>query len=126
MQDVNSGVGVKDIMLPLYNAKFWMKLLGVVMIIAGVAEALTIIGILFAWLPIWIGVLLFQAAGAAEAAYANADADAAVRAMDKLKVYFIINGVLMLLMLVLFGAAILLGGAGMFMGMQGMHGLGGG
>jgi len=125
MQDMNSNAVVKDVMLPLYNAKFWMKLIGVVMIIYGVLIAITIIGLIIAWLPIWIGVLLFQSAGALEVAYSQGDSDAAVRAMDKLKVYFIINGVLLLIGIIFGIAGVFLGGMGAIMGMQGMGGMGG-
>ncbi|HEX7031342.1 MAG TPA: DUF5362 family protein [Gammaproteobacteria bacterium] len=120
MQDMNPSAIVKDISLPLFNAKFWMKLMGVFMIIYGVLVALTIVGILIAWLPIWIGVLLFQAASAIDAAYSQGDADAAVRAADKLKVYFIINGVLLLIGIILGVIAFMMGGMAAFMGMQGM------
>lgn len=123
MQDINTESTIKDICLPLFNAKFWMKLIGVVMIIYGVLVALSIIGLLIAWLPIWIGVLLFQSANAIDAAYNQADQVAAVRAMDRLKVYFIINGVLMLIMIVLGVLGFLFGGMAAIMGMQNMGGM---
>ena len=44
----------------------WLKFIGVMAIIYGVISAITIIGILIAWLPIWMGVLLFQAGNAAK------------------------------------------------------------
>lgn len=123
MQDINTESIIKDICLPLFNAKFWMKLIGVVMIIYGVLVALSIIGLLIAWLPIWIGVLLFQSANAIDAAYNQADQAAAVRAMDRLKVYFIINGVLMLIMIILGVLGFLFGGMAAIMGMQNMGGM---
>lgn len=124
MQDMNPSSAVKDISLPLYNAKFWMKLLGVVMIISGVLQALTIVGIIFAWLPIWIGVVLFQSASAIQVAYEQGEQDAAIRALDKLKVYFIINGVMMLLMILLVVVVVMFGGMAAIMGMSGMGGVG--
>ena len=51
---------VQAIMQPLVNGSLWMKLAAVLMIIAGALQALTIIGILWAWVPIWMGVLLFR------------------------------------------------------------------
>lgn len=123
MQDMNHNAVVKDIMLPLYNAKFWMKLLGVAMIIYGVLAAITIVGLIIAWLPIWIGVLLFQSAKALEVAYGQGDSDAAIRAMDKLKVYFIINGVLLLIGIIFAILGIFLGGMGAMMGMGEMGGM---
>ncbi|SRR5690606_26282344 len=124
MQDMNPGAVVKDISLPLFNAKFWIKLMGVFMIIYGVLVALTIVGIIIAWLPIWVGVVLFQSASAIDVAYTNGDQEAAVRAMDKLKVYFIINGVLLLIGIIFGVIAVMFGGmaalTGMGGGMQGM------
>ena len=55
---------VREVSAPLFAAKVWMKFLGVLMIIYGVLIAFTIVGIIICWLPIWIGVLLFQSASA--------------------------------------------------------------
>lgn len=124
MQDMNHSTIVKDLSLPLFNAKFWMKLMGVVMIVYGVLVVIFTfgIGLIIAWLPIWIGVLLFQSANAIDAAYNQGDQDAAIRAMDKLKLYFIINGVLLLIGIILGVIAFMMGGMAAFMGMQGMQG----
>ena len=108
---------VRAIMRPLTDGKFWMKLLGVMMIISGALQVLTIIGILWAWLPIWLGVLLFQAAGAAEEASAGGDVAAATRATDKLRVFFMIQGILMLIALLAVAAMFALGGFAMLTGL---------
>ena len=105
---------IKEISLPLYQAKGWMKLLGIVMIINGVVIALSIIGIIVAWLPIWLGVLLFQAASASEGAQFTGNKQQLVEALVKLKLYFVINGVLMVIALLFIGFSILIAGAGMF------------
>lgn len=124
MQDLNPSAIVKDISLPLFNSKFWMKLMGVVMIVYGVLVVIFTfgIGLIVAWLPIWIGVLLFQSANAIDVAYNQGDQDAAIRAMDKLKLYFIINGVLLLIGIALAVLGFFMGGMAAFMGMQGMQG----
>ena len=121
MQDLNSSSIVKEISLPLFNAKFWMKLMGVFMIVYGVLIVIGTfgIGLIIAWLPIWIGVLLFQSAKAIDAAYTQGDQDAAVRAMDKLKVYFVINGVLLLLGILLGIGVVMFGGMAALTGMAG-------
>ena len=94
--NVQTGV-IKELSVPLYNCKGWMKLIGIMYIISGAIQALTIFGIIVAWLPIWIGVLLFQSAGAIEQAY-EADSKAAMMtSLSKLKTYFIIMGVLTLI-----------------------------
>ena len=82
---MQSNDNLRAIMAPLVDGKLWMKLLGVMMIISGALQVLTIIGILWAWLPIWLGVLLFQAAGAAEEASASGDLATATRAPAQLR-----------------------------------------
>jgi hypothetical protein len=98
---------------PLYRAKGWMKLVAVMMIIYGVLTALTIIGIIIAWLPIWMGVLLFQSAGQIDQAYSTNDETALATSLGKLKTYFTIMGILTLIGIVLFVVGFLLGLAGM-------------
>ncbi|NLG60489.1 MAG: DUF5362 domain-containing protein [Gammaproteobacteria bacterium] len=111
---------VRAIVRPLTDGKFWMKLLGVMMIISGGLQVLSIIGILWAWVPIWLGVLLFQSAGAAAEASATGDVAAATRATDKLRLFFMIQGILMLIALVMVGVVFLLGGFAMLAGLAGM------
>ena len=102
---------------PLYAARGWMKLAGVLSVVYGVLTALTLIGLLVAWIPIWMGVLLFQAAKAVEQAYRAADEQAFLDTQAKLKTYFIITGVLALVLL----AVTILQFLGMGVGML-MHG----
>jgi len=109
---------LKALSLPLYQSKGWMKLIGVMMILYGVMIALSIVGIIIAWLPIWLGILLFQAASAIEDAQINSNADEFLMAMKRLKTYFTIMGVLTLLGLIM---AVI----GMFAGIGGAM-LGGG
>ena len=101
---------VREISMPIYQSKGWMKLLGVVMIVYGALIAITVIGIVVAWLPIWIGVLLFQAATRAETAQLTGQKQALIESLDKIKLYFVIHGVLMLIALVAMGIALLVTG----------------
>jgi len=110
---MNTRSAVEEILGPIVDGKFWMKLLGVLMIISGALQALSIIGILIAWLPIWLGILLFQAAGAAEQALTSNDIGRARYACDRLRLFFMIQGVLVLIALVLMALMMFLGlGAG--------------
>ena len=111
---------IRELSLPLYQAKGWMKLLAVVMIVYGVLIALSIIGIIIAWLPIWLGILLWQAATAAENAQASGRKGPLLEALAKVKLYFIINGVLLLAGLVL-GLLSALIGMGSFLSMMGNY-----
>jgi hypothetical protein len=87
----------------------WMKFLGILGIVAGALQALTIVGILVAWIPIWIGVLLFQAG--------NKGSDYVDRLMPadlvdyhlKLKNYFTILGIMAIVFLGLAVLGIIIG-----------------
>ena len=115
---------VKTLSLPLYQSRGWMKLLGVLMILYGALVALSIVGIIVAWLPIWMGILLFQSAAAAEEAQINNSADELLSALRRLKTYFTIMGILTLIGL-LFSLIGFFGGmGGMFIGGGGHMGWG--
>lgn len=88
---------ISKLSFPLYQCKGWMKLVGVMSIIGGVLQILTIFGIIAAWLPIWTGILLFQSANATAEAYETENQGALLRSLSRLKTYFIIMGVLTLI-----------------------------
>jgi len=92
---------VRRVIGPLAEAKGWMKLVAVVTIGEGVLVALTIVGIVVAWLPIWVGVLLWQAAGSAELSAQSGDEAEATRAISRLRTLFTVAGVMVLISLVL-------------------------
>ncbi|NIA23934.1 MAG: hypothetical protein GWP04_00020 [Gammaproteobacteria bacterium] len=103
---------VQDAAKPLFQAKGWMKLLAVLSIGGGALYALTIVGIIVAWLPIWIGVLLWQSAGAAEDAHTTGNPDRFLVSQTKLKTLFTVYGVVALVGLIVgIIALIVLGGA---------------
>lgn len=101
---------LEHLRLKARDTALWLKILGVANIVIGVPTALAIVGILY----IWLGVLLFQAGKAAE----TASGQDLVEMMDKLRTYFIVNAILMLLgvllMVVYIGIfiAIIVGGLG--------------
>jgi hypothetical protein len=82
---------------PLAEAAGWMKFLGILSIIAGAFQMLSLVGILWGWLPLWMGILLYQSASSVESARLTGDYQALASAMSNLKTYFIINGVITLL-----------------------------
>jgi hypothetical protein len=91
---------VSRVMGPLNVSAGWMKLIGTVSIIYGVLTALTIIGLLLAWLPIWLGILTRKAATQAQLAYASGDENAAIMSTDSLRTIFKIQGILLLIGLI--------------------------
>jgi len=103
MEQTNSDQAnlIKEVSIPVYQARGWMKLIGILMIIAGVGYCLTIIGIIIAWLPIWMGVILYQAGSSSEQAYFNGDKYSLLTSLNKLKLYFTIMGIMTLISIVL-------------------------
>lgn len=92
---------VRYVSSQLAEGSGWMKFLGLLSIIGGASQVLSLVGILWGWLPIWMGILLFQAAGAAETARLSGDHYALAEALKNVRTYFVINGVLTLLGMVL-------------------------
>jgi len=94
MQDTHT---VQELSMPIYQARGWLKFLGILSIISGVGSALSIVGIIVAWLPIWMGVLMFQAGSSIDSAGQFGDKFAFLRSMGNLKTYFVLQGVLTLI-----------------------------
>ena len=92
---------IQELSLPIHQARGWLQFLGVLSIIGGVGQALSLVGILWAWLPIWMGVLLFQAGSNIESATQLGDKFAFLRSMGNLKTYFVIQGILTLISILL-------------------------
>ncbi len=96
----------------------WLKFLGVIYIIQATISIVTtmFIGIIVAWLPLWMGIILFQAGNRASLAALGGRPEELVPMIDKLKLYFIINGILMIFIIVFAILMIIIFGAG-FMAM---------
>lgn len=86
----------------------WLKFLGIMNIISGALTALSIWGIIIAWLPIWLGVLLLQAANRINTARFTQNKGELITMMDKLRLYFVIQGILTIvtIALVIVGVAV--------------------
>jgi hypothetical protein len=74
-----------------------LKFLGVLSIIGGIFQALSVVGIIVAWLPIWMGVLMFQAGSSIDAAGQLGDKFAFLNSLGSLKTYFVLQGILTLI-----------------------------
>jgi hypothetical protein len=91
---------IQELSAPIYQSRGWLKFLGVLSIIGGVTQAISVVGILIAWLPIWMGVLMFQAGSSIDSAGQFGDKFALLRSLNSLKTYFVLQGVLTLLAIV--------------------------
>jgi hypothetical protein len=104
---------VKELTNPLFTARGWMRFLGVLTIIYGAISALTIVGILVAWIPIWVGVLLLKAAGDMEMARLNGDKERFLSGLNQIKTLFMLSGIILLIELLIGVIAILIWGTAM-------------
>ena len=83
------------------NMAAWMKFLGIIYIIqAAITTLFTFfVGILVAWLPLWLGILLFQAGNRASSAAVGKNPQELIPMLDKLRLFFIINGIVLIIFL---------------------------
>jgi hypothetical protein len=88
---------IQELSSPIYQARGWLKFLGVLSIIGGIFQALSIVGIIVAWLPIWMGVLMFQAGSSIDAAGQLGDKFAFLSSMGSIKTYFVLQGIMTLI-----------------------------
>ncbi len=104
---------IREVSYPIYSNKGWLKFYGIVNIVLGVFGALSIVGLLYAWLFVWIGVLIYSAAGKVESAYESGNKFTFIEAQRKLTTYFVINAVLILVGFVITALVVIafLGGA---------------
>lgn len=107
---------------PLSRGTGWIKFLGIMTIIGGVLTALTITGIIVAWLPIWLGVTYLQAAGRISEGYQNSNTELLAQGNDKLRLAFKIIGITMIVYIVFFVVAFLAMGGAMIAGLAGAGG----
>lgn len=84
---------VREAAMPLYQSRGWLKFVGVMMILGGIPSALALVGII----PIWQGVLLMQAASSIETAANTGQKYALNSAMGNIKTFFVVNGILLLI-----------------------------
>ncbi len=79
----------------------WIKFFGIINIIMGGLQALTIVGILWAWIPIWVGVVALQTASAGEKASINKNETDLIQYHFKIKFLFQLIGIFIIIGLVI-------------------------
>jgi hypothetical protein len=88
---------------PLAKTSFWLKFMAVLQFIYAAFYVIGSfgIGLIIAWLPVWMGVLMWQAANRSGEAIVNGDIQSALAAQNKIKTLIIIMGVVTLVTLIL-------------------------
>ena len=84
---------VQELSMPIFQARGWLKFLGVLTIIGGIPSIFVLVGIL----QIWMGILMFQAGSSIDSAGQFGDKFAFLRSMGSLKTYFMVQGILALI-----------------------------
>ncbi len=113
--EINDNV-LSQVITEAQKTKGWLKFLGIVVIVAGGMQALSIVGIVFAWLPIWMGTLLVQAGNLAAKISTERDINALPDFISKLRTYFaiqaivvvasVVMAILIIILYVVFGLAL--------------------
>lgn len=85
----------------------WLRFVGVGFILMALPYAATGYGLLIAWIPAWLGVILFQAAGRA----GRDGGEHLVGFLDRLRLFFLVFSVLLIVVFV-FSFLILVFGSG--------------
>lgn len=55
-------MNTREILEPLFDNVIWLQITGIFFLIIGIITCLTIVGLIYGWIPVWLGVLLIQAA----------------------------------------------------------------
>lgn len=88
----NNSVQISTLIYPLYQSLFWIRLFAACLIFYGALITVTGIGVLVAWVPMWIGVLLLLTAKAISQAYTKNNEQALNLTLSRLKTIFTILG----------------------------------
>jgi len=91
--DLDESTNARNIVQPLYDSLLWIRLFAACLIFYGGLITVTGVGVLVAWVPMWIGVLLLLASKTIKAAHENDDTQALVLSLSRLKTIFTILGV---------------------------------
>ncbi len=101
----DDGAQVRRLASVLAAGGGWMKFFAVILFIAGGLMAISIVGLVVAWLPIWLGTVLMSAANRAENALALGSESELSAALEKCRFYFKLSviGALAAIILLLLG-----------------------
>lgn len=89
MQDYSdTASGCHAVYTAVYRTRIWWRIIGVFLILSGALVTVTGIGVLVAWLPLWLGVLLLKAAEAAATAHRHDDMAMLLLAIGRMRTVF--------------------------------------
>ncbi|HYE04953.1 MAG TPA: DUF5362 family protein [Planctomycetota bacterium] len=105
---VAGGIDFRAVIEPLARRRGWLVFAAVLMFIGGGLYAITIVGLVIAWLPIWLGVLFIKSANAFRDAMATADAERGHAAIQALATILLIWGISTIVLMAIYGIVLAL------------------
>ena len=123
--DAGMSADAAMIIAPLVQSSGWMKFFAILTILAGIGMTLSTycVGIVIAWLPIWAGILFWQASTLYSVGHMARDVHAAAFGSAKLRLGFKLMGIYaicLISLIVLFLFLVL--GLGLFAGLMSSQG----
>ena len=97
-QQPNAG---PQLLAPLYAVKSLIKFLGIMCIIYGIFQCLSIVGAVIGWIPIWIGIKINRTVDLITQSYESGDDSMAMAATEELGSILKIIGIVFLVSLIL-------------------------
>ena len=91
-KDVDRSLATSKIALPLYESRLWIRLFAACLIFYGALITVTGVGVLVAWVPMWIGILLLLVSRTIKTAYEKNDEHALMLSLSRLKTFLTILG----------------------------------
>jgi DNA-directed RNA polymerase subunit RPC12/RpoP len=90
-----------QVFTPLFRNAFYLRAAGWYLIIYSGVLAISIVGLVIFWLPLWLGICLRNAANEIDAGFATGDVRRFESASKNMSTYFVIIGVLSIVALIM-------------------------
>jgi hypothetical protein len=83
---------IQRLVYPLYQSLIWIRLFAVCLVFYGALITVTGIGVLVAWIPMWIGVILLLTSKSISTAYKKNSEQAFIQTISRLRTIFLTLG----------------------------------
>ncbi len=87
--------------LEINKGKSWLKFLGIIAIISGAINVLTVVGIIYAWIPIWIGAIMLQASNRGQEFINSKDPEKLNQYLERVSFFYKLSGIMVIVSIVL-------------------------
>ncbi len=102
---------IQDLAIILDKYYFWVITLSCILFLFALIMGITIVGLVIAWIPCWLGIILINFAKCARAASRTGEFAELNQSLIHLNLYFKIMGILLLVLLAIYGLILILGTA---------------